>query len=456
VAVSRCLASLAVIASGVSGARIARKKRSPNSPQSSKFIGGVPVANYFAAHGGEALVEESVEGDWLVMMKPGTTDSQIAEVCGAYKKGCKRSGDPDKNGVPFIEVTATEKELQAVVEATRSMVKFIEPNQPVSMIPELDEQPGNSASWGLDRVGARGRGGFEGAGVSIFILDTGVRTTHQDFGGRAVPEVDFADGNKVCNGDLECAADRQGHGTHCAGTAAGTNFGVAPKARVHGVKVLGDNGAGDLASILGSIDYLAASDIRPAVGSMSLGGPCPLGFCSIFSAIETAIDAAVAAGVTVVVAGGNSNSDACGFQPAYVPSAITVGSTDSLDARSYFSNYGSCTSLWAPGSNITSATHEDDTGAKTFSGTSMACPHVAGGAALILEEHPGSTAEVVLQRLQARSASNYITDLKVGDTNKMLYIASDAPPPPGNVTAPEPECPGYCFVCWLAACEGCC
>jgi len=456
VAVSSCLASLAVIASGVSGARIT-KKRSSNRQESTKFIAGVPVVNYLAAYGGESLVEESTEGEWLVMMKPGTTDAQIAEICKAYKKGCKLSGHPDKSGVPFIDIKATEKELQAVVEATHGIVKFIEPNQPVSMIPELDVQPGNSGSWGLDRVGARGRGGNEGAGVSIFILDTGVRTTHQDFGGRAVPEVDFTDeNNKVCNGDLECAADRQGHGTHCAGTAAGTSFGVAPRASVHGVKVLGDNGAGDLFAIIGSIDYLATSDIRPIVGSMSLGGQCPLGFCSIFSAIETAVDAAVAAGVTVVVAGGNSNSDACGFMPAFVASAITVGSTDSLDARSFFSNYGSCTSLWAPGSNITSATHEDDTGAKTFSGTSMACPHVAGGAALILEYFPESNAEQVLERLQARSASSYITDLKVGDTNKMLYIASDAPPPAGNVTAPEPECPSYCLVCWLSACEGCC
>merc|ERR1712066_38543 len=287
--------------------------------------------------------------------------------------------------------------------------------------------------------------------------DTGVRTTHQDFGGRAVPEVDFTDGNRVCNGNLDCAADRQGHGTHCAGTAAGTNFGVAPRARILGVKVLGDNGAGNLPSIIGSIDYLAAPDIRPAVGSMSLGGWCFFGRCnSINSAMKTAIDAAVAAGVIMVVAGGNSDGDSCNYSPAFVPSAITVGSTDSLDARSSFSNYGRCTNLWAPGSNITSATHEDDTGAKTFSGTSMACPHVAGGAALILEYLPESTPQQVLARLQARSARNYITDLTLDDTNQMLYIASEAPPPPGNVTAPEPECPIYCLVCWLSVCKGCC
>merc|ERR1719469_988629 len=407
-------------------------KRSSNRQESTKFIAGVPVVNYLAAKGGEALVEESTEGEWLVMMKPGTTDAQIAEICKAYKKGCKLSGHPDKSGVPFIDIKATEKELQAVVEATHGIVKFIEPNQPVSMIPELDVQPGNSGSWGLDRVGARGRGGNEGAGVSIFILDTGVRTTHQDFGGRAVPEVDFTDeNNKVCNGDLECAADRQGHGTHCAGTAAGTSFGVAPRASVHGIKVLGDNGAGNLFAIIGSIDYLATTDTRPAVGSMSLGGQCPFGFCGIYFAIKGAVESAVASGVTIVVAGGNSNSDACGFMPAFVPAAITVGSTDSADARSYFSNYGRCTDIWAPGSDITSASHEDDTGAKTFSGTSMACPHVAGAVALVLEQNRLFSTEQVIEQLLANAATNYITDLQAEDTNKLLYVAADAPPPKG-------------------------
>merc|ERR550539_1160180 len=302
------------------------------------------------------------------------------------------------------------------------------------MTPELDPQPANSASWGLGRVGASGRNGNLGAGVSIYILDTGVRTTHNDFGDRAAPALDYSGSRPItCNGDLECAKDRQGHGTHCAGTAAGTSFGVAPQANVYGVKVLGDNGSGSMASIIGSVDWLATTDTRPAVGSMSLGGQCPFGWCFLMSSMKTAVESAVASGVTVVVAGGNSNSDACGFVPAFVPSAITVGSTDSEDARSYFSNYGTCTNIWAPGSSITSATHEDDTGSKTFSGTSMACPRVAGGAALILEKNPGFSASKVLERLQANAATNYITDLKRGDTNKMLYIASDAPPPVGDV-----------------------
>merc|ERR1719384_889198 len=368
------------------------------------------------------------------MLQPGATDAQIKELCAKSSKGCQMTGHADKGGVPFIDVKATEKDLEGIIKSNRYVVKFIEPSQTLYMIPELDADPNSSPSWGLNRVGVDRRADNKGAGTHIFILDTGVRTTHQDFGGRASPGVDYSSGQPVeCNGDLECAADRQGHGTHCAGTAGGNSFGVASQAAVYGVKVLGDSGAGGLAGIIGGIDWAASSSNRPAVASMSLGGQCPLGWCGLFGAIKDAVNAAVQSGVTIVVAGGNSNSDACGFMPAFVPAAITVGSTDSLDQRSYFSNYGSCTDIWAPGSSITSASHEDDTGSKTFSGTSMACPHVAGGAAIVLERNPQFKSQQVLEKLLNKAATNYITDLKKGDTNKLLYVAADAPPPPGSV-----------------------
>merc|ERR1719323_234464 len=181
-----------------------------------------------------------------------------------------------------------------------------------------------------------------------------------------------------CNGDLSCAGDRQGHGTHCAGTAAGESFGVAPSAAIRSIKVLSDSGSGQWTWSYYALDWLATHPTRPAVASMSLGGS------GTQQAMRDAVDAAVNGGVTVVVAGGNSNSDACNFSPAFVPSAITVGSTTSLDERSSFSNYGSCTDIWAPGSSVESAAHTSDTGSSTLSGTSMACPHVAGGAAIVL------------------------------------------------------------------------
>merc|ERR1712186_254327 len=150
----------------------------------------------------------------------------------------------------------------------------------------------------------------------------------------------------------------------------------------------------------------ARSSIRPAIASMSLGGS------GTQQAMKDAVDAATNAGVSVIVAGGNSNSDACRFSPAFVPSAITVGSTTSTDARSSFSNYGSCTNIWAPGSSVLSASHTSDTGSRSLSGTSMACPHVSGGAALVLEANPSKKSSAVLQELLGTAVRDVLTGLR--------------------------------------------
>merc|ERR1719330_881465 len=345
---------------------------------------------------------------------------------------CNLIGSPHKGGVPFLEMRGTEQDLKKVIQSGEGAVKYVEPDHEVSMIPELEGDV-EAATWGLNRVGADKRG-RAGAGSTIFVLDTGVRSSHQEFGGRASSSLDMTSGSLVeCNGDVNCAADRQGHGTHCAGTAGGETFGVAPSASVRSVKVLSDGGSGSWSWSYGALDWLATSPTRPAVASMSLGGS------GTQQAMADAVDAAVNSGVTVVVAGGNSNSDSCRFSPAFVPSAITVGSTTKSDARSSFSNYGSCTDIWAPGSCVLSAGHTCDSCSATFSGTSMACPHVSGGAALVLEANPSMKSSAVLQELLGNAVMNALSGLMAGDTNALLYVGEGgAPPTPTVGPTPAP------------------
>merc|ERR1719346_689397 len=277
-----------------------------------------------------------------------------------------------------------------------------------------------------------------GSSATVFVLDTGVRSSHNDFGGRAASGADVSSGSLVeGNGDASCAADRDGHGTHCAGTAAGTVYGVAPSAQVQSVKVLSDQGSGAWDWSYQALDWLATSSVRPAVASMSLGGN------GVVAGMRDAVDAAVNSGVVVSVAAGNSNADACGFSPAYVPSAITVGSTTSTDARSSFSCYGTCVDIWAPGSNVVSASHTSDSGTRSLSGTSMACPHVSGAAALLLGANPSMRASAVVSELLNNAEYNQISGLRSGDTNALLNVADNgAPTPPAPTpTVPTPTPP---------------
>jgi len=452
VALSRCLGSAALLV-GADAARITRKhhQRDTQKP-GTKFIAGVPVLNYDQAYEGESSLGAAGEreGEWVVVVNPGTTDAQIEAMCESATHGCKLTGHPSEGGVPFLEMRGTEEDLEAVISSSAGSVKFVEPDQTVSMIPEIESDDIEAATWGLNRVGADQRG-RSGAKATIFVLDTGVRVTHNDFSGRAAPALDMTIGApKECGSDLSCAGDKQGHGTHCAGTAAGDTFGVAPGSAVRSVKVLSDQGSGSWSWSYYALDWMAKSSTRPAIASMSLGGQ------GTQQAMQDAVDAAVNSGVVVVVAGGNSNSDSCRFSPAFVPSAITVGSTTSRDRRSSFSNYGSCTDIWAPGSDVVSASHRSDTGSTSLSGTSMACPHVSGGAALVLDANPSFAASKVISDLLSGAVVGAISDLKSGDTNALLYVGEGGPPP--APPAPPASCPFYCGarLCLLDACvENC-
>jgi len=432
----------------VEGARVSRKRAADDVR--TKFIAGVPVVNYHTAYEGKSSLgasDSEMKGEWVVVVKAGTTDAQMQSLCKAAPNGCNLMGHP-QGGVPFMEMTGTESDLNKLVQSAKGIIDFIEPDQVVHMIPEIESTNPEASTWGLNRIGADARG-RTGAGATVFVLDTGVRSTHQEFGGRAASALDMSSGSLVeCNGNANCAADNQGHGTHCAGTAAGETFGVAPSAAVRSVKVLSDQGSGSWSWSYDALDWLAAgsgASVRPAVASMSLGGP------GSQQAMKTAVDAAVNSGVTVVVAGGNSNTDACGFSPAFVPSAITVGSTTSLDRRSSFSNYGSCTDIWAPGSDVESASHRSDTGSATFSGTSMACPHVSGAAAIILSGNPTMKSSAIIAQMLDDAYLNVISDLKAGDTNALLCVAEGgAPPTPTPAPTPAPP-PGS----WVIDGSGC-
>lgn len=410
------------------------------------------MLNYYAFHGSASLGEVGAEEEWVVMVQSSVTDAKIEELCHLAKNGCKLSGKPSRGGVPFFEMRGTEHDLEAIIQSSHGAVKYVEVDEIVEAVPELESDHMESSLWGLERIGAYKRSSH-GNGVSVFVLDTGVRTTHQEFGSRAISTLDLTSGALVeCHGALDCAADRDGHGTHCAGSAAGTTYGVAPGATVRGVKVLADYGGGQFSWILAALDWMATSSIRPAVASLSLGGS------GTHQTIKDSVDAATSAGVTVVTSAGNSNSDACNYSPAFVPSAITVGSTDSLDRRSTFSNYGSCTNIWAPGSSILSADHISDIASTTKSGTSMACPHVSGGAALVLQQNPSFNYAKVLEALHADAITDAIADLKAGDTNSLLYVGEGGPPPtPAPTPAPPIECPSHCETfCRYPFCIGCC
>jgi len=409
------------------GARVDRQKKNVRS----KFVAGVPILNYHLAYDSQKSLAktENLKQDWTVVVNPGVSDEQVATLC---KLGdCKAVGHPSGGGVPFFEVSCTESELDKLMQQAKGVVKYIEPDSQVDAIPEIEDTT-EAATWGLNRIGADQRDRV-GTGATVFVLDTGVRTTHNDFAGRASPGADVTTGTLVeCNGNLGCADDNQGHGTHCAGTAGGNSYGVAPSAQVSSIKVLSDSGSGSWSWSYSALDWLATSSVRPAVASMSLGGGGQQ------SAMKDAVDAAVAAGVTVVVAAGNDNSDACGYSPAYVPSAVTVGSTDSTDARSYFSNYGTCVDIWGPGSSVLSAGHTSDSATATLSGTSMACPHVSGAAALILGADSSKSPQKVISDLLDEATRDAITGLRAGDTNRLLYVGAGGAPTPVPTPAPPP------------------
>ncbi|MEU7674830.1 S8 family serine peptidase [Micromonospora taraxaci] len=304
-------------------------------------------------------------------------------------------------------------------------VAYVEQNHTVS----ISGTQTNPPSWGLDRIDQRNRPldssytyPNTASNVHAYIIDTGIRFSHNDFGGRATSGYDAVDGGS--------ADDCNGHGTHVAGTVGGSSYGVAKGVQLVGVRVLNCSGSGTNAGVIGGVDWVTANAIKPAVANMSLGGGAN-------SSLDNAVRNSIASGVTYGLAAGNDNgANACNVSPARTTEAITVGSTTSADARSSFSNIGTCVDIFAPGSSITSAWYNSNTATNTISGTSMATPHVVGAAALLASANPSWTPAQVRNELVANATPNVISNVGSGSPNLLLYVGS------GGTTPPPTGCTG--------------
>ncbi|MET8362293.1 S8 family serine peptidase [Micromonospora sp. NPDC005252] len=304
-------------------------------------------------------------------------------------------------------------------------VAYVEQNHTVS----ISGTQANPPSWGLDRIDQRNLPldssytyPNTASNVHAYIIDTGIRFTHNDFGGRATSGYDAVDGGS--------ADDCNGHGTHVAGTVGGSSYGVAKGVQLVGVRVLNCSGSGTNAGVIAGVDWVTQNAIKPAVANMSLGGGAN-------SSLDTAVRNSIASGVTYGLAAGNDNgANACNTSPGRTAEAITVGSTTSSDARSSFSNIGTCLDIFAPGSSITSAWYTSNTATNTISGTSMATPHVVGAAALVASANPGWTPAQVRNQLVANATPNVVTNAGSGSPNLLLYVGSGGttPPPPTGCT----------------------
>ncbi|WP_240643941.1 S8 family peptidase [Antribacter gilvus] len=361
----------------------------------------------------------AIEGSYIVVLK----DSEVSasQVRGKANGLAKEHKGKVKQtwGHALRGFEAELSAEDAAKLAADPAVAYVEQNATVT----LDATQSPTPSWGLDRIDQRTATADSsytypnnGAGITAYIVDTGILTTHSDFGGRAVHGTDTVDGDSN-------ATDCNGHGTHVAGTVGGSAYGVAKGVTLVGVRVLDCAGSGTNAGVVSGINWVAADHDagEKAVANMSLGG-------SANSSINTAVTNAIADGVTFVVAAGNETTDACTKSPASTPNAITVGATQSNDAKASYSNYGTCLDIFAPGSSITSAWHTSTSATNTISGTSMASPHVAGAAALVLNAYPSYTPAQVRDKLVADATPNVVTSPGTGSPNRLLYVGSITPP----------------------------
>jgi len=364
---------------------------------------------------------DAVAGSYIVVLKPDAMSAQ--GISGAANTlAAKHGGSVAATFTTLRGFSAKMSETAAKRLAADPSVAYVQ----TDMIMSIDGTQSPTPSYGLDRIDQRNLPlnntynfpDLAANSVSISVIDTGVLTTHQDFGGRA------AHGRDTVSEDND-ATDCHGHGTHVAGTTGGSSFGIAKNARIFAVRVLGCTGSGTTTDIVQGIDFVTnnqANTPGPDVSNMSLGGGAN-------TALDNAVTNSVAAGVVHAIAAGNSNANACNFSPARAPNAITVGATTSTDARASFSNFGTCVDIFAPGNAITSAWFTSNTATNTISGTSMASPHVAGAAAVIRSQNPSFTPAQVRAAMVGNATSGVVGGAGTGSPNLLLFVGGTGPPP---------------------------
>ncbi|MBL1099936.1 S8 family peptidase [Streptomyces coffeae] len=355
--------------------------------------------------------KNAVDGSYIVMLKGGKSIKAASEgkdLAKEYGGKLRRSFDSAINGFSANNLSETEAKRLA---ADPSVAKVIQNHR--FTIKGTQENP---PSWGLDRIDQDDTQGDKkytypdtaGEGVTAYVIDTGVRTSHKDFDGRAKSGFDAIDND-------DDADDGNGHGTHVAGTIAGADHGVAKKAKIVAVRVLDNEGSGTTEQVVAGIDWVTEHHEGPSVANMSLGG-------GVDEALDAAVKKAIDAGVTFAVAAGNESSDAGQSSPARVKEAITVASSTDKDEQSDFSNFGKAVDIYAPGSDITSDWNDGDDATKTISGTSMATPHVAGAAAVYLSGHQDAKPADVAKALTDGATADKITNPSEGTPNKLLKV----------------------------------
>ncbi|MGW3399757.1 S8 family peptidase [Streptomyces hydrogenans] len=391
------IASAATVAALATGLAVAPAQAAPAPAEGVVVAAGSP---------------DAVDGSYLVTLKPGAGfaagSAKGRGLIAGYGGKVGKTFGAALNGYAVTLDAAAARRL-----AADPAVATVEQNQTVRA-----DATQTNAPWGLDRIDQASlplSGTFTypdsaGAGVTAYVIDTGVRISHGEFAGRAVNGYDAVEGDTV-------AQDGNGHGTHVATTIAGSTYGVAKAAKVVAVRVLDANGSGTTAGVVAGIDWVTSHHTAgaPAVANLSLGGGAS-------TTLDNAVKRSIADGVTYAVAAGNSGVNARNSSPARVTEALTVGATGNTDAKASWSNYGAVLDLFAPGVSITAGWHTSDTATNTISGTSMAAPHVAGAAAVYLAGHTSATPAQVATALVNGATPDKVTTPGTGSPNRLLRL----------------------------------